>query len=211
MSQRISWIEGGDAERVNALRLGEYAGTRGFAVQPPGILWNRSDDQATILGAWDGDELVSTMRVELIADPALVEAKLECPWDFALPLALPVVILGKLATRKPYRAGGLNTALRWWALTFAREWGAGLVLGTFVKGSPRQAAMAEMGYEFFEHAHGWTSPHYKSTDPVLVCALALEAHGDLALDVCARQAAGALAAWPWAGPRPARRLVEVVS
>lgn len=208
---RITVVDGSQRERIDALRLAEYAGSRGFAVKPPGILWNRSDDEATILAAWDGDEIVSTLRVELIEDRALVEAKLECPWDFATPLGLPAVLLGKMATKREYRKSGLNWALRVAAFELIEAWGGRHVVGTFVKGSPRQPQMAAMGYEFFEHPTGWCTTNYRSDDPVLVCALDWTANRDRALAECRVLAGETLAAYPWHGPRPERRVVTVVS
>lgn len=210
-ARRITVVDRSQRARIDALRLAEYAGSRGFAVKAPGILWNRSDDEATILAAWDGDELVATLRVELIEDRALVEAKLECPWDFEAPLGLPAVLLGKMATKREYRKSGLNWALRAAAFELADAWGAKHLVGTFVKGSPRQAQMAEMGYDFFEHPTGWCTTNYRSEDPVLVCALDWPAHRDQAMARCRELAGEALADFPWHGPRPDRRLVTVVS
>jgi GNAT superfamily N-acetyltransferase len=210
MSRRITAVDRRHAAGIDALRLGEYAGSRGFTVQPPGILWNRSDDQATVLAAWDGDEIVATLRAELIEDAALIEAKLECPWDFPQPLERPAVVLGKMATRKAYRRSGLNWALRAAAFELVAAWGARQVLGTFVQGSPRQAPLAEMGYRFFPHPSGWGSPHYRSQEPVLVCMLDWAAHGEQALAHSRALAGPALAEYPWEGPRPDARLVTVL-
>lgn len=208
---RIALADRGAADRVDALRLAEYATSRGFAVAPPGILWNRSDDQAAVLVAWDGDEAVATLRAELIADRSLVETKLECPWAFPYELDLPAVVLGKMATRKAYRGSGLNWALRAAAFELVEHWGARHVLGTFVAGSPRQAAMAELGYAFFEHPCGWNSPNYKSLEPVRVCALDWRRHRATAMARCRALAGDALHQFPFDGPRPAARLVSVVS
>jgi hypothetical protein len=124
---------------------------------------------------------------------------------------LPALVLGKMATRRPYRKTGLNAVLRLYALELAREWGVKHVLGTLVAGSPRRAAMEQMGYRFYEHPIGWTSANYRSIDPVLVCALDMAREGQRAIAHCRELAGAELAAYPWEGPRPTCRLVSVVS
>lgn len=198
-----------DAEAVNSLRTAEYAGSRGFDVLPPGILWNRSDDQALVLVAWDGPEAVGTLRMELIEDRALAEAKIECPWEFEVPFQAPIAVLGKMAVQKALRKSGLNELLRYHALRIGKEWGARLVSGTMVAASPRKQVMSQMGYRFFSHPEGWTSPFYKSSDPVLV--VCLEAGElDQAMQVCLGLAGETAQQFPWQGEIPARRLVEVM-
>jgi hypothetical protein len=197
-------------ERVNALRLSEYAKASGFAVQPAGILWNRSDDQCTVLGAWDGEELVSTMRLELVQSPALLEAKLECPWSYPVDLAYPVMLLSKAATRSGLRGGGYNALLRWWAFALAKQWGVRHVVGTLTAGSPRERSMREMGYRFFENAKGWNTTNYRSTDPVLVAVLDVSENIETAMDVCAHTAGPLLPAFPWRGASAGAKIVEVV-
>ena len=209
MSFRITAATGADAAAVNELRLSEYAGAKGFEVKPPGIEWNRSDDQALVLVAWEGEMAVGTLRMELIEDRALAEAKIECPWDFEVPFAAPIAVLGKMAVLKSHRKSGLNEALRWHALRIAKAWGAKIVSGTMVAASPRKAVMTEMGYVFFEHPEGWTSPFYKSKDPVLVVCLE-ESKIGRAMGVCQELAGATLELFGWKGPLPERRLVEVM-
>lgn len=206
----ITLLDHRHAPQVDALRLAEYADAKGFSVQPPGILWNRSDDQAIILGAWDGDDLVATLRLEVIESQALVEAKLECPWTFPVALRLPVMILSKMATRKAYRRSGLNNALRLHALTLARDWDLELVLGTMVAGSPRREAMTAMGYRFFANDLGWQTTNYQSHQAVVVAALDLKTHGPQALTACRESAGDAVTTFAWRGDRPERRVVHVV-
>lgn len=198
---RIALADRGVSEHVDALRLGEYAHAHGFTVQPPGILWNASDDAAAVLVAWDGDEAVATLRAALVTDAAGVERTLECPWDFPYALDLPVVVLGKMATRKAYRKTGLNWALRAAAFEVVAAWGAKHVLGTMVAGSPRQAAMEDLGYAFFDHPLGWGSPFYRSQAPVMVCALDWARHGDHAMARCRALAGAEFDAYPFVGPR----------
>jgi hypothetical protein len=210
METTIAVLSNQHAEAVNGLRLAAYGAAPGFTVQPPGILWNRSDDQSTILGAFADAALVATLRLEVVQDMALVERKLECPWSFPEPLELPVMVLSKMATSRAHQGHGLNALLRWWALSLAREWSLAQVIGTFVSGSPRERTMREMGYRFWVNADGWHAGDYHSTAPVLVCLLDMRTHGEQALAVCARTAGETHARSRWTGPRPERKIVEVV-
>lgn len=209
-SKFVGLLDGGMAEAVNALRLAEYSKAAGFEVKPPGVLWNRSDDQSTVIGAWSEGELLATLRLELVDSMELVERKMECPWSFPIALRLPVMVLSKMATRSSCRGQGLNALLRYWALELARGWEIQQVIGTFVSGSPRERSMREMGYEFFTNERGWFAGDYKSTSPVLVCVLDMSRNGQQAIDVCRRIAGRSLAEYPWAGARPEKRLVQVV-
>jgi uncharacterized cupin superfamily protein/GNAT superfamily N-acetyltransferase len=209
--KRITVLDRRHAGLVDELRWSQYARAHGFAVKPAGILWNRSDDEAIVLGAWDGDALVATLRLEVIETQALVEAKIECPWAFDEPLRLPAMILSKMATSKAYRGTGLNETLRYHALRLAQGWGVRQVVGTFVAGSPRREAMATMGYRFFANDLGWTSPNYRSEQAVVVCSLDLTSLAERAMAVCGVLAGEALGEFAWEGELPQRRVVTVVS
>lgn len=206
----LTVVDGQQAEQINSLRRAEYGDAPGFKVDAPGILWNRSDDQCTVLAAYDGDEIISTMRLELVDNQELVERKMECPWSFPVALQYPVMILSKAATRKSHRAFGLNALMRFWAFRLGREWEAKQVIGTFVSGSPREKSMRQMGYQFFVNEQGWFKGDYRSVSPVLVALLDLETDGEQAVRVCGEIAKEAVETYPWKGPLPARKFVQVV-
>lgn len=206
----LTVVDGAHAEAINALRRAEYGDAPGFKVDAPGILWNRSDDQCTVLAAFDGGELISTMRIELVDNQELVERKMECPWSFPVALRYPVMILSKAATRKSHRAAGLNALMRFWALRFGCEWQVKQVIGTFVSGSPREKSMRQMGYQFFVNEQGWFKGDYHSENPVLVALLDLETDGEQAVRVCGEIAKDAVEAYPWKGSLPGRKFVQVV-
>lgn len=206
----LTVVDGRQAEAINALRRAEYGDAPGFKVDAPGILWNRSDDQCTVLAAYDGEELVSTMRIELVDNQDLVERKMECPWSFPVPLRYPVMILSKAATRKTHRAYGLNALMRFWAFRLGREWAVQQVIGTFVSGSPREKSMRQMGYQFFVNEQGWFKGDYRSENPVLVALLDLDTDGEQAVRVCGEIAKDAVQDYPWRGELPMKKFVQVV-
>lgn len=197
-----------DIDAVNELRLSMYKNTKGFDALPPAIKWNRSDDQAVVFVAWDNGKAVGTLRLDLLKDREMVEYRLECPWDFEVPYVQPVALLGKMAVLKPYRRIGLNQNLRYQSLRIAREWGAEMASGTMVAASPRKPTMTRMGYQFFDHPVGWTSPYYKNNDPVLVVCL-LRDKFQQAMDVCLEKCTENLKDFPFHGEIPEPRFTEV--
>ncbi len=171
---------------VNALRKTEYAKAKGFSVQDSGIFWNTSDDQAIVLGAWEADKLIATMRMEILEEQALVEKKIECPWDFAVALRFPALILSRAATDSSYRGTGINTLLRKHCFEIAKERGVKQAIGTFVAGSARTRTLEKMGYQFFENQLGWNRHDYRSHERVHVAVLDMEAQWATAIDECNR-------------------------
>ena len=208
--KKITIATQSDIEAVNELRLAMYKNTKGFDAKPPAITWNRSDDQAVVLVAWEEDKAIGTLRLDLLKDREMVEYRLECPWDFEVPYQAPVALLGKMAVLKEHRKSGLNQSLRYHALRIAKEWGAAMASGTMVAASPRKPTMVRMGYTFFDHPVGWTSPFYKNNEPVLVVCLLREKF-DQCMDVCLERCAENLKEFPFEGELPEPRFTEVKS
>ncbi len=210
-TKMVRVLDGSHREMVTALRISEYQRARGLQVAPAGISWNRSDDESIVLGAFDGNKLVSTMRMEIIEDQTLLEKKLECPWNFEVPLRLPVMILSKASTHSDYRNLGLNALLRKRCLELAKEWKVHLVVGTFIKDSPRANSMKTMGYRFLENKLGWTSPHYRSLEPVVVAALDVAKDIDRAIEVTQLLIDVNLQNYQWGGTDPEFKIVRTIS
>lgn len=211
LTKHIRLLNESDSEIVNQLRVKEYHRAKGFNVTPAGIEWNRSDDESIVLGAFIGEELVSTMRMEIVEDLNLLEKKLECPWGFSFELKLPVMILSKASTLNSYRSYGFNTLLRKYCLELAQKWKVHYVVGTFIKNSPRTFSMSKMGYQFVENKQGWTSPNYSSYEPVLVAALDVKKDIDLALNVTNELMGPELSGFLWSGNQPSFKIVRNIS
>lgn len=184
MNKQISFADSNLKTEVEQLRMQEYAQASGFAVDLATLKWKSSDDESYVMVAKNDDQIVSTMRGEVIQDRSLLEKKLECPWDFEFPLEMPVLLLSRAATCSSYRSAGLNLVLRYWFLRLAVKHGVRSVVGTFVSGSPRENTLREMGYQFFENKLGWQQSTYRSLRPVTVAALDLQTQGDQALRYC---------------------------
>lgn len=171
------------AVEVNQLRKEGYQRIRGFHVQPEGLFWNRSDDQAIVLGVQDTEgALVSTMRLELIEDLKMVETKLESTWSFPSETQWPVGVLSRASTRFNWAGRGLNGVLRYHALKMAEGFGVRYMTGTFVTGSPREKTMLAMGYQVFTNTKGWSGHGFQSSAPITVATLDLKRHSQKAYD-----------------------------
>ena len=205
----IKVLNNDSTSEVNALRLEQYQTAKGFEVKAPGILWNKSDDESIILGVYDGELLVSTMRIEIIQDQALLEEKLECPWNFGREIEFPIMLLSKASTDKNYHSLGLNALLRDESLRLAQEWEVSCLIGTMIEGSPRVNSMKIMGYEFFRNELGWNTTNYKSLDPVLVSYLGRDKFS-LAREVCQKIVSRGAISSRWEGHYPVFKTVSCV-
>lgn len=208
MSGRVFFADRSLRCEIDALRVQEYAKASGFAVDLSTLQWKGSDDESFVMAAAIDGRIVSTMRGELIDDPALLERKLECPWDFPMRLDFPVLLLSRAATLSSHRAEGLNLVLRYWFLRFAGFHGISAVIGTFVSGSPRENTLREMGYRFFENKLGWQQSTYRSLRPVSVVALDLNADGDRALRYCLDRVPEGIRKYSFLGEFPKPRIVR---
>ena len=201
----ISLARESDKEQISKLREDEYARASGFKVNPEAVRWNRSDDQCAILAVWDGSEVISTMRIELVDNQTMLETKLECPWEFG-EISYPVMLLSKAATRLSHQGRGLNAAMRYHSLLLAKRWGVQYLVGTFVDGSPRRNTMARMGYQFFINKKGWFSSDYHSEREVIVAKLDLVTEGKHAVSMLERAGSQLI----WQGEIPKAKFVRLV-
>jgi hypothetical protein len=203
MKHGTAYIRPEDRSLLNRLRLNEYNRSEGFTIKDAAVLWNKSDDESHVLGVWKRDELISSMRLEVIKTKKILEQKIETEVPAELlakhTLNFPVGILSKAVTSVLYRGAGLNAHLRYHLLKVAAENGIEHIFGTLVKGAPRSNSLKDMGYEFYKHPTGWNSPFYKSTSEVEVVYLNLGLHRKTVLQSCARIAADSLLIYPWMG------------
>lgn len=181
MSHLIQFADESLKNEIDHLRMSEYAQASGYSVDLETLRWKVSDNESFVMIARDDDQIISTMRGEVINDQGVLEKKLECPWDFDTPLQFPVLLLSRAATAKSHQALGLNLILRYWFLKMAQLYAIPMVIGTFVQGSPRQNTLLKMGYRFFENKLGWQQSTYRSLRPVVVALLDMKMNGEQAL------------------------------
>ena len=181
MNGKLFFVNSTSKVEIEEIRQKEYAKASGFYLDLKSLQWRESDDQSFVLAAELNGKVVSTMRGEVISDPSLLEKKLECSWNFSLPLEYPVLLLSRAATLSSHRALGLNLTLRHYFLKFAKHHNLPFVVGTFISGSPREKTLRQMGYQFFENTLGWQQSTYRSLRPVTVVALDMKKDGEHAL------------------------------
>lgn len=196
-----------EKDQVNHLRSQGYKKAQGFSVNTEAIHWNRSDDQSIVLGYFDGNELVSTMRAEIIMSQDVLEMKMECPWDYGA-IEYPVMVLSKASTLESHKSKGLNAALRYFCLKIAMDWGVHHLIGTFIRNSPRTRSMKKMGYRFRENKMGWTNIDYFSKEPVDVAILDRKSFAT-AMTVSMELTRKDQLLNLWEGPQPMFRTVTV--
>lgn len=184
MKYEVSFASQNDHRKIVELRKAEYASADGYSVDLETLNWSHVDEQSYVMVIKENDKILATMRGEVIKDLSVVEKKIECPWDFDLSLKLPTMLLSRAATDKSYRGKGLNLALRYFFIEFAKKNHLSTVMGTFVADSPREQSLRHMGYRFFENKKGWQQSTYKSFRPVQVVVLDLEEEDQQAMNYC---------------------------
>ena len=169
-----------DAREVNKLRKNAYDNAKGMIVKDDGIFWNRSDDQSTVLGVFNQDKLISTMRSEVVTSINIIESKMECPWVYG-NVSFPAMILSKAAMNLSYMGRGLSSVLRLIFFQLAKDWKIKTILGTMTANSSRIESMRDIGYQFVENQNGWRDDNYRSLEKVLISILNFEIYGETAL------------------------------
>lgn len=199
MSGRCYFVNASAAAAIGDLRQQEYSKAEGFRLDLSTLQWKESDNQSFVMVAEENGTIVSTMRGEVITDLRILEAKLECPWDFPQALEFPVLLLSRAATSASHRGEGLNLVLRYWFLQMAKSQGLRFVLGTFVAGSPREKTLKEMGYAFFENRLGWQQSSYRSLAPVQVVSLDMGSGGAKAMEYAIGKVGDSIERFPFVG------------
>lgn len=208
MRSRSLFVDESFRSEIDAIRMQEYARASGFVLDLTTLKWKQSDTDSFVMAAQSGEQLVSSMRGEVISDLSLLEKKLECSWEFPLKIDFPVLLLSRAATLSSHRSQGLNLVLRYWFLRFAQHHSLPFVVGTFVTGSPRERTLAEMGYRFFENKVGWRQSTYRSLRPVQVVALDMKTDGAKAMQYCLDHVGEAIKAYPMEERFPELRFVR---
>jgi len=143
-----------DCNAVNALRLAGYSTASEFELlAPEHVLWDAQDDESLVLGVWEGDTLISTLRGVVARERTEAEALFDCTIDIADSL-YPTLVLGRGATAESHRRIGLNALLRLYFLRAAlnpanpKDKLIGASLVSPVEGAPRVRLMEQLGYRF---------------------------------------------------------------
>ncbi len=208
MNNKVFFVDEQKKNEINTLRTQEYSKASGFSVDLSTLKWKQSDNESFIIAAETDDQLISTMRGEVIDDLSILEQKIECPWNFPLKLDMPVLLLSRAATNSAYRSVGFNLILRYWFLRFAMAHHINFVIGTFISGSPREKTLREMGYQFFDNKLGWQQSTYRSLIPVNVVALNLKTQGKQALNYCLERLPNEIKKYKFNGEFPPLRIVR---
>jgi GNAT superfamily N-acetyltransferase len=196
-----------DQEAVNGLRLETYSAAPEFRLLRPDLLaWEAHDPSCIVLGGWDdAGRLVATIQCRAAGSAAHAEAMIGASVEMAAA-CFPAVVMGRAATAPGRTGRGLNSVLRWYCLTAARDVGFRSALGLAYQGAPRMRTMEAMGYNLRQPARVW-DPEVEPKVPPIVAFLH-QADFDAALDYLWPLAGEQVAAYPWQGPTLSLRLFE---
>lgn len=128
--------EYGEQARIEALRPTEF------------------ESEFQNLGAFKSGQLVSVLRISLVNNQEYYYRIMLAEFE-PEELTLPLVILGRAATRQGYEARGLHTLLRYHAFHWAKRSGVKWIVGTFKSDTKRMTQLAKMGYQFSLNPKKW--------------------------------------------------------
>jgi hypothetical protein len=128
--------------------------------------WGPSDRMGTVYGAFEGDQIVSTLRADHIDTVELYESRIEASYE-KLPLKLPVAVFCRGATLPEYEGKGFHGVLGMICIATAVHRGYEYWLATLKKNSPQMGFFVHLGCEFFELSQDWKG-FLKDQSPPLV-------------------------------------------
>lgn len=186
-----------DHAEVSELREASYRNAVEFAIHASTYVgWCALDDRSAVATAWQGSELVSTLRATVADDAEAAADILTCTVDLRAD-AFPAVVLTKAATRSGRRAGGLHSVLRYYCLEAAARQGLHSALGLVYTSAPRLRTMAYLGYTLRPPDQVWDPEGPAITQPLF--AVLRSDHFEHARSRLASAFASALADYPWSG------------
>jgi len=161
-----------DAESVYRLRNGAYAAAAEFEMTRPELLrWSKRDDDGVVIGTWHANELISTLRAQVVPDRAAAGDEFACTVD--LPASMfPALVFGHGATHAVFQRQGLNALLRYYFFQ-ALQPGDGKVRASLTlvySGASRVELLKALGYEFSRPAKVW-DPEAHERAPALLAVL----------------------------------------
>lgn len=139
-------IQPHERQLVDKLRVSEYRKVPGFSVDDETVLHTALDPAgSTVLGTWDGDLLVGTVRLTVAKTEAEAQGVLGMPYPIH-PSWLPGVALCRGAVLHSHRGRGLMPYLLTLALAEGRRQGARAGLGAMSPGTAHQRGMLAAGW-----------------------------------------------------------------
>ena len=183
----------------------EYERSPSFTVvSNDSLKWSAVKKRSIVLAVWDNENrIIATMRSQILWSLEETEASVESRFADC-GLSFPVMALTRAATDKAYQKSGLNSALRFYFVSFAISWGIRHFVGAVFKDSARTRLMEELGYTMFESPDLGTGCLIAPNGTHLSATLDLQTCGSRAIAVLKQQFSEALSDYPWRGKLPDR-------
>lgn len=156
-SVRQIHLDSESIEQIIGLRKRAYSAKYQHTVDLSGLEWTSEDRNGYHFGAFDGDKLISCIRLVEIKSHQQFEATLEFPSDHEFSF-VPSFSLARAATDSEFKSHNLNMALRAYAYRFVQQKFPSretYIYGTALAQSKRLDCLRELGYEFHIHQRAW--------------------------------------------------------
>ena len=166
-----------DGPAVSALRQTAYKDA-GYVLSPSYKMnWGPSDRRFVVLGAFWGEELISTLRIETLETEDDMKTYVQgSRVDFGV--SLPCISISRAATQGSYRKMGCWRVLRGLAIAWATQNHFEFTVSAFLESTPLKSLSERAGYQVFD-APPWED-FIKSSGPTLRARLNLRSQGQFA-------------------------------
>jgi|GEM_PF-6057280 hypothetical protein len=164
---------------IENLRKIEYQERYGYQLNTQNLNWNTVDQSSVHFCAFDGQKLISTLRLTVHSNKMSVENSTCLPTPSGLHF--PVCLLARAATLKKYASQGIHTKLRIMAFEYALENLIFTILGTLELSAPRMTQLKDIGYQILNESPDWKSSFIKPKGSVALVGLISKPSIQLAL------------------------------
>ena len=194
---RIEVLERDSSDSLTNLISATFMNSRDFDVLRTDYFRDHFGPNRHVLGVWEKDILVSTMRADVVYDPEFFQGGKR---RVALTAKYPALYLCRGATAPERQFAGLNSLLRYYCIESALQVGLKSILGHVFKSAARTSLMRSLGYEMTETGETADS-NLRHKTPAMFAILDLDKRGLDALSMLRESCQDSLGVFPWNGIR----------
>jgi hypothetical protein len=190
---RIELLERDASDSLTNLISTTFMNSRDFDVLRTDYLSDHFGPNRHVLGAWEKDLLLSTMRADVVYNPGFFQGKRQ---QVAVSAKYPALYLCRGATRPERQFAGLNSLLRYYCIEAALQAGLKSILGHVFKSAARTSLMRSLGYEMTDTGET-ADDNLRHRTPAVFAILDLDTRGLGALSMLRESCRDMLGEFPW--------------
>lgn len=174
----IRLLKKSDIPALERLRKETYVNPYGFRVNPGFEKWISSDAASLHLGAFEGTQLISSLKMMYLRDAADFKSAIQCAPS--KKYRFPMIYTTYATTAWEWRKTGLNLLLRYYFLKLAQHWQCKTSVLEVISKGPRFNLIKNTGYVMYPRKSGWDGI-FTSYEPVYTGYLDFTTHFDFCM------------------------------